>query len=282
MDKKNGTKKKWNHDKINAFLKFSTGKVNNKPSSGGTQQYLALFLQLLQNNQFKQKLTKCSPHSRSSLVLECLLNSELTTNEYLLLGQSLHKNPFYSDQLGQLIQNLFEKKISDSKVVEFLRTIWFDKDVIHELPTTWSLYLKQWPDYLEYHVLEVLQSIDSSQMDNIWSQDNNHFLIKMCCKQASFFQSASYVLNGMLLHTGCNRILFHVIQQFISSVREYCVQNNMDMVELYPRSVQSIVLCCTLSLYSNVKQFAHNISTDWKFILSSHWPKLESILLHNN
>ncbi|KAL1456083.1 hypothetical protein WDU94_000837 [Cyamophila willieti] len=293
MDKKDDTKKKWNQDKIDAFLKFTTERLkksNNEPGNGDSQQYLALFLQLLQNKQLKQKLPKCSSHSRSTQVLESLLNSELTNNEYLLLGQSLHKNPFYSDQLGQLIQKLFEKNLSDSKVIEFLRIIWFDKDVICELPSTWSLYLKQWPDYLESHVFDVLQfmkpslthPLDFSQLDNIWNHHNNRFLIKMCCKQDYFFQSVCYVLNAMLSHTGCDRILLHTVRQFISSVREFCVQNNLDIVELYPRSVQSIVLCCTLSLYSNVKLFAQNLSPDWKFILSSHWPKLESILLVSN
>ncbi|KAI5702101.1 hypothetical protein M8J75_016647 [Diaphorina citri] len=285
-------KKKWDQEKVDAFLKFTTEKFKNPGSHIKSEhhgKYLAIFLHLLENENFKQKLPKCSKHSKVSLVLESLLDAKLTSDELLLLGKSLCKNLFYSDLLAQLILVLFEKHLTENeRVLDFLRTVWFDKDIICDLPSTWTLYLHHWPQHLETHVLNILQSMKSTLPDqlessqtisNIWNQFDNHFLIKMCCKSDHLFQAVCQILQAMLSHSGCGKVMLNFIRLFIISVGEYCVQNNSDIVDLYPMSVQSVVLCCTLNMYSNVHQYVDKIPADWKFILSTHYPRLASILL---
>lgn len=155
-------------------------------------------------------------------------------------------------------------------------------EIICELPDTWTMYLNKWPTYLESLVFNILKSIKPTsvtKVDNIWNQCDSHFLIKMCCRQDKMFQCVCEVLNSMLTCSDCNKALLYVIRQFIASVNDYCIRSNKDIVDLYPRCVQSTVMCSRLGMFSNVATFAQNLPSNWKFILSTHHPKLTDLLL---
>lgn len=283
MDKKHITKKKWNQEKVDGFLSFINNKLSNSENHSKKKQYLGLFIRFLKNENFKQNLAKCSSHSKVSLALESLLGSDqVTLEDLILLGSSLCKQRFYSDLLEKLILLLFQKHLSDKKTVEFLKMVWFDKEIICELPDTWTMYLNKWPTYLESLIFNILKSIKPTsvtEVDNIWNQCDSHFLIKMCCRQDKMFQCVCEVLNSMLTCSDCNKALLYVIRQFIASVTDYCIRSNKDIVDLYPRCVQSTVMCCRLGMFSNVATFAQNLPSNWKFILSTHHPKLTDLLL---